>query len=738
MNLALLTTLILGCQPSTDGPGSSTNGGGGGGGTAICDASPVEVGACATLVDCDGDGVCESDLSGPDGCGICGVTCGGDETCRDGHVCVSEAGTYPRFTDLAGTGSTVCGKIGSTEWICGLWPTTFESYWEGLGVAQIANDGFTLLEDGTVAVEFEYDAECRDERIPALIDGPDGSPLGSVVEIAGNFLSDLVGQGCARTSDGSVYCFEGDAKGTLHDRGIARATAISGAAAGCAAIADGSVVCWDDTVDNYTIPCLDGVVDIDGGGFSHMSTCAARADGTVACFGEAWEYGGYQWYDAFVIGGISDAVEVETAYHHVFDALHSCSRSAHGKVWCWDSDNAAQELPLLEGAVQIEMGAITEYTMPSGVRPLSEVCALFADGRRTCQLWDSETLYTEEQVPDWCSEHPGGCASWAGLTGEGSGKAACGWTVAGTMVCWGDDDPRLGTGGVLVENEAARDGLVALDLPDAVVDAGMGGDHTCALLANGDVYCWGTATLGVLGTGVDDGSVATPALAFQGATELAVGDSGVCVTDGMGSVWCWGENASGEISGDPAMTGVIPTPTLVGDLDAAQVEDAGWGQFCALTNASTVTCWGQPAGLPATAPTDQGLVGITTVAGFDGVICAANAALDWWCWGGSQDGAIGGTAIWEDFPAPTPVPELTSSDKVWPGAAICYRSQAGSVRCRGEDTWLFPSGVDGEEPRADGALDIVVGRNPQLVFADTRPPMTWNTTCSPWSAPFRY
>ncbi|MEJ7734028.1 MAG: RCC1 domain-containing protein [Polyangiaceae bacterium] len=60
--------------------------------------------------------------------------------------------------------------------------------------------------------------------------------------------------------------------------------------------------------------------------------------------------------------------------------------------------------------------------------------------------------------------------------------------------------------------------MATVDLPTeyelvGVVDAALGGAHTCALLASGQLLCWGAHAYGVLGNGLADaGETITPTL----------------------------------------------------------------------------------------------------------------------------------------------------------------------------------------------------------------------------------
>ena len=88
-------------------------------------------------------------------------------------------------------------------------------------------------------------------------------------------------------------------------------------------------------------------------------------------------------------------------------------------------------------------------------------------------------------------------------------------------------------------------------LPDAghAVYVAAGGNNTCAIIANGSVYCWGANGNGQIGapTGRDR---PTPTL-IEGlgeqAVALAVMDASICALLRSGNVRCWGDNLFGQL-----------------------------------------------------------------------------------------------------------------------------------------------------------------------------------------------
>jgi alpha-tubulin suppressor-like RCC1 family protein len=82
----------------------------------------------------------------------------------------------------------------------------------------------------------------------------------------------------------------------------------------------------------------------------------------------------------------------------------------------------------------------------------------------------------------------------------------------------------------------------------------VGEDHVCALLQNGDVYCWGDNTFGQLGRA--GAASATPVKVSGGFvfTSLSAGRAHTCAVEaGSGAIGCWGSNNSGQL-GDGTTT----------------------------------------------------------------------------------------------------------------------------------------------------------------------------------------
>jgi alpha-tubulin suppressor-like RCC1 family protein len=159
--------------------------------------------------------------------------------------------------------------------------------------------------------------------------------------------------------------------------------------------------------------------------------------------------------------------------------------------------------------------------------------------------------------------------------------------------------------------------------------------------ADGEVYCWGADELGQTGHGTVSGEPQMPAavVGVSDAVDVAVGSEHACALDAHGFVWCWGNNAHGELGSAPSEPRGVAGP--VEGLGNIVDLSAGLGFTCAVDDGGRVWCWGRNDAAQLGDPTGEdrgeprpveGLRARRVSAGF---LNACAIALDGvvWCWG---------------------------------------------------------------------------------------------------------
>jgi len=281
----------------------------------------------------------------------------------------------------------------------------------------------------------------------------------------------------------------------------------------------------------------------------------------------------------------------------------------------------------------------------------------------------------EARVVAGAHEHTEFAATFASssltLTSISAGGAStCGLQAGSRLVCWGlDDNGQLGDGnGSNPPNFASRP--VRVDSPPAFTDVSVGAQHACALTSDGAAFCWGNPGSGRLGIGPVPASTRRSPVAVAGTRRFRAISSGTdhtCALDADGDAYCWGNNAAGQVGngagGAAGATELEPT-AVAGGLRFASLT-TGQAFSCGLTVSGRVFCWGSNSvrelgdGTTANrlAPVPLSLPSGTRVTSIDAGASHACAVLDDFralCWGSNFFGMIGngGTSLWA---APTVV-----------------------------------------------------------------------------------
>jgi alpha-tubulin suppressor-like RCC1 family protein len=180
---------------------------------------------------------------------------------------------------------------------------------------------------------------------------------------------------------------------------------------------------------------------------------------------------------------------------------------------------------------------------------------------------------------------------------ETGAQHACAVLASGEVRCWGDNQRGALGDGTETERLSPRP---VLDVTNAVALSG-GFLSTCARLSTGEARCWGLGSVGQRGDGTTTASALRPVAVrnFDNTANLAdvaqivSGDQFTCVrfTTG-GGVACFGSNASGELGDGSGTNRNLPTPTgLTGAIDVT----AGAQHACALLSTGELRCWGRNA-----------------------------------------------------------------------------------------------------------------------------------------------
>jgi alpha-tubulin suppressor-like RCC1 family protein len=383
--------------------------------------------------------------------------------------------------------------------------------------------------------------------------------------------------------------------------------------------ADEILGCTDSTANNYNSEATDedGSCDYDldidiTAGTQH--TCAILDNGSVSCWGPN-NFGqlgdGTNTPDLVrntptqtsSLGTDRTAVAISAGRYH------TCALLDDGSVSCWGRNFFGQ----------LGDGTTTDRNTPTQISSLGtdrtavaisagerHTCAILDDGSVSCwggnnggRLGDGTT--TDRNTPTPTSSLGTGRTAIAITVGEGLGSHTCAILDDGSVSCWGYNTyGQLGDGTDTLRNTPTQTSSLGTDRTAVAITAGY--RHTCAILDDGSVVCWGWNNNGVDGGGqLGDGTTTDHSTPTQTSTlgtdrtaiAIAAGGDHTCAILDDGSVSCWGNNSGGQLGDGTTTDRLTPTQTSsLGEGRTAVAITAGYWYTCAILDDGSVSCWG--------------------------------------------------------------------------------------------------------------------------------------------------
>jgi alpha-tubulin suppressor-like RCC1 family protein len=347
----------------------------------------------------------------------------------------------------------------------------------------------------------------------------------------------------------------------------------------------------------------------------------------------------------------------------------ACALIVDGTVWCWGNNFDGQ---LGNGAPYgTDLAVVTSSTVPVQVRNLGQASAIATGVFHSCAVVKSGNV--SGNVKCWGNNEAGqlgdggagvgqrsnlpvdvklsGATATAVVAGE---SHSCALNTDQTVKCWGDNSScQLGNGSVC-------DGgaLASTVVTNASTKTPLGGvtslassrNHTCAVLTDRSVYCWGQNDYGQLGAETPIFSSIAIKVGGVEAQAIAVGEEHTCAVSsaasGVSAVECWGNNWSGQLGDNTDVASV--TPVLPG-VNASAI-GVGASHTCAVLAGGAVTCWGRnnksqlgdQSQVNRYVPTPvPSFTQATRVGGGDLYSCALVSGGRIYCWGDNSFGQLG-------------------------------------------------------------------------------------------------
>ncbi len=463
----------------------------------------------------------------------------------------------------------------------------------------------------------------------------------------------------------------------------------------CAILNDQTLWCWGSNgygqigqgsaTATYNAPIKVGVATnwtaISSGDYH---TCALNNASELYCWGrnQAGQVGNGNTF--IQASPVRIGADVEWASIAAGD-IHTCGLDRFEALYCWGLNE--------EG--QVGDGSALEYLTPTEFNTGKDWDMVRTGNTHTCAIKHNQSL--------WC----GGLNEWGQLgtktlaaspipveveAGQQWADVSVGYfytcaikNTDGQLYCWGRND-RNQTGATNTSNTATNWSPVQeTDVVTTWRRVVAGNIHTCALSSAQKLYCWGDDGIGQLGDGTAGGQTSIPTEVVHSTTwsQVALGPRHTCAVDTAKALYCWGDNASGQLGVGAIASTATPQQVNVAGVLWVSVA-TGSEHTCGLTENNRVYCWGsnrqRQLGDPTFVGTSSNTPILTQLASWDSIYARGNSSCGLttnsqpFCWGDNSHMQL--TSRLKDVEEPAN-PQAISFFSLWTDFSLSERHGCG-------------------------------------------------------------
>jgi alpha-tubulin suppressor-like RCC1 family protein len=333
----------------------------------------------------------------------------------------------------------------------------------------------------------------------------------------------------------------------------------------CALLGDGTIRCWGSNVNGGlgngmtsnaqpTPVVVSGVMGAAEVQLNGTTGCARlRSDGTIRCWGGNFsgDLGSGSTAEMSLTPVLVTGIQAASS----LGVGATCAiLSGSGAIWCW---GYGKEGKLGNGLTENSPTPVP-VTGITGTRAVATSVAhtcsvLTADGSVYC--WGYNGMGQLGGGSGQVIATPVRVAGLSGAVAVAVGNDfSCALLTSGAVSCWG----------LYPGQEMSSPTPRAVDGLGTTAAIAAGHSHMCALVG-GSVFCWGTNSSEQLGVPFSSTDRSTNPIRVPGisnATGVAAGGGHSCALLSNGSISCWGSNSNGQLGVDTAVVGSA-TPVSV-------------------------------------------------------------------------------------------------------------------------------------------------------------------------------
>ena len=339
----------------------------------------------------------------------------------------------------------------------------------------------------------------------------------------------------------------------------------------------------------------------------YVHTCAILDNASTMCWGSDGD-------GRLGNGGNDNTVSKPTDYvinpdGETFKSIHAgyentCGITDSGKLYCWGNNNNGKNGIGSTNTEKLPSTPIT-FEQDTIIEKLSiglyHSCAIDSDNAVWCwgRAWSGNLGSGDEATDQYTPvkvELPG-ANDFATEIAAGE-RFTCALLGNGAISCWGHDSSnQLGDSLDTTADQNTPQSYVSLPSGRIAVDVDAGPHHTCAVLDNGSIVCWGYNNYGMLGFA--SGSSVTDSLPQyvnttqnQSFTQVSAGHDHTCALLENGTGMCWGRNTHGQLGNGSTTNSHYPVYINQSQTGPLIAISASYLHTCAINASGGAFCWG--------------------------------------------------------------------------------------------------------------------------------------------------
>ena len=333
----------------------------------------------------------------------------------------------------------------------------------------------------------------------------------------------------------------------------------------CATRSDTSLWCWGSNTysqlrlsgtSNRLIPTEVSATSWTAVACGQTDACGIRTDGTMSCWGNN---GSGQ------LGAATTAAEPRTEVAGTWQAIapgsyQSCGIQTDTTLWCW-GDNTNGQL----GTGNTVATSVPTQIPGTGWSQVSagyyHTCATKQDGTLWCWGLNANSELADSSVGFRMSPGQVSGSDWTQVvTGL---YHTCATKSDKSLWCWGGNTAgQLGNASAPLLAQGSQGGVsIPLQVTGAWDSISAGQAHTCGIMSDQSLWCWGDNSNGQLGSGSQTSSSTPVAVTVLGKAwaSVSAGSAHACALATDSTLWCWGDNSDGQLGTGTGGVQLLPS-----------------------------------------------------------------------------------------------------------------------------------------------------------------------------------